>query len=174
MTIATSRLLQLGALTGAVAVGLFVLLFVGGLAGGLYAAAALVFGLFAHFKLGSSGEPASRTAEPYWNRWGRSRAQVEDLEEALREERARVAERDTYVELLRRDIEEEREAARELEGRLLQQLAALEQAHVAETESVVAAVRELEEQLAGFETVVESLTARGVESPHEGHSFPAY
>jgi hypothetical protein len=174
MTIATSRLVQLGALTGAVAVGLFVLLFVGGLAGGLYAAAALVFGLFAHFKLGSSGEPAPRTAEPYWNRWGRSRAQVEDLADALRHERERVAERDTYVELLRGDLEKEREAARVREGQLLRELATLEKAHVAEIESVVAAVAELEEQLAGFDSIVESLADRRADSPHGGHGFPAF
>jgi hypothetical protein len=174
MTIATSRLLQLGALTGAVAVGAFVLLFVGGLAGGLYGAAALVFGLFAHFKLGSSGEPAPRRAEPYWNRWGRSRAQVEDLEEALRDERARVAERDAAVETMRRELEEYRHGALTVERRYLKELSAQEAAHNAEAEAIARALGELEEQLAAFEAVVDRLAARGVESPHEGHSFPGF
>jgi hypothetical protein len=178
MTIATSRTLQLGALTGAVAVGAGVYVFVGGLAGGLYAAAALVFGLFSHFKLSSSGEPAPKSSEPYWNRWGRNRAQLEDLEQALETERARVAERDTHVDVLRRELEEQRQLARTLEGRYLQELAVLEAARQADAEQVSAGLTELEQELAGFERIVEDLAGRATrpteESPHEGASFSAF
>jgi hypothetical protein len=178
MTIATSRTLQLGALTGAVAVGAGVYVFVGGLAGGLYAAAALVFGLFAHVKLSSAGEPAPKSSEPYWNRWGRNRAQLEDLEQALESERVRVAERDTHVDVLRRELEEQRQLARTLEGRYLQELAALEAARQADAEQVSAGLTELEQELAGFERIVEDLAGRAIrpaeESPHEGASFSAF
>jgi hypothetical protein len=177
MTIATSRTLQLGALTGAVAVGAGVYVFIGGLAGGLYAAAALVFGLFSHFKLGSSGEPAPKSSEPHWNRWGRSRAQLEDLEQALEAERAVVAEREIHVDVLRRELEEQRQLARTLEGRYLQELAALEAARQAEVEQVSGCLSELEQELDGFAHIVEDLAVRATpveESPHEGASFSAF
>jgi hypothetical protein len=179
MTIATSRTLQLGALTGAVVVGVGVYVFIGGLAGGLYAAAALVFGLFSHFKLSSSGEAAPKSSEPYWNRWGRSRAELDDLQEALETERALVAERDTHVDVLRRELEEQRQLARTLEGRYLKELAALEAAHQADAEQVSAGLTDLEQELAGFERIVEDLAGRATvrveeESPHEGASFLPY
>lgn len=178
MTIAASRTLQLGALTGAVAVGAGVYVFVGGLAGGLYAAAALVFGLFSHFKLGSSGEPAPKSSEPHWNRWGRNRAELEDLQQALDTERALVAERETHVDVLRRELEEQRQIARTLEGRYLQELAALESARQTDAERVSAGLTELEQELAGFERVVEDLASRASrpaeESPHGGASFSAF
>ena len=179
MTIATSRTLQLGTLTGAVAVGAGVYVFIGGLAGGLYAAAALVFGLFSHFKLGSSGEPAPKSSEPYWNRWGRKRAEVDDLEQALAAERALVAERETHVDVLRRELDEQRQLARTLEGRYLKELASLEAAHRADAEQVSAGLTDLEQELAGFERIVDDLSARATirveeESPHEGASFPSY
>jgi hypothetical protein len=172
VTVATSRLLQLGALAGAVAVGAGVYVFIGGLAGGLYAAAALVFGLFAHAKLSFSGEPAPKSAEPHWNRWGRSRAQLEDLQLELDSERARVAEQETYVAMLRRDLEEERLQSRAREKRYLHELAELESAHAAEIEQISAGLAELEEQLTGFESIVERL--RTTDSPHEGASFPSF
>jgi len=177
MTIAASRTLQLGALTAAVAVGAGVYFFVGGLAGGLYAAAALVFGLFAHFKLGSSGQPAPKSSEPYWNRWGRNRAQLEDLEQALEAERALVAERETHVDVLRRELEEQRQVARTLEGRYLKELAGLEAAYRAEAEQVSAGLTELEQELDGFERIVADLAVRATPvdvSPHEGASFSAF
>ena len=179
MTIATSRTLQLGALSGAVVVGAGVYVFIGGLAGGLYAAAALVFGLFSHFKLGSSGDPAPKSSEPYWNRWGRNRAELEDLQQALDAERLLVAERETHVDVLRRELEEQRQLGRTLEGRYLQELAALEAAHRADAEQAAAGLAELEQELTGFERIVEDLAARAThrdaeESPHEGASFSAF
>jgi hypothetical protein len=178
MTIAASRTLQLGALTGAVIVGAGVYLFVGGLAGGLYAAAALVFGLFSHFKLGSSDDAAPKSSEPYWNRWGRNRAQLDDLEQALAAERALVAERETHVDVLRRELEEQKQLARTVEGRYLQELAALESARQADAEQVSAGLTELEQEFADFEHIVEDLASRAVrpaqESPHGGASFSAF
>jgi hypothetical protein len=181
VTIASSRLVQLGALTSAFVVGAGVYFFVGGLAGGLYAAAALVFGLFAHFKMNTSAEGAPKSSEPYWNRWGRKRAQLEDVEQELTAERALVAERDTHIEVLRRELEEQRQLARSLEGHYLHELAALEEAHQAESERISAGLRELEEELAGFELVVDDLVRRAtppppplVESSYEGATFQQF
>jgi hypothetical protein len=181
VTIARSRLVQVGALTGAVAVGAGIYLFVGGLAGGLYAAAALVFGLFAHFKMGSSAETAPKSSEPHWNRWGRKRAQLEDLEQELAAERAVVAERDTHVEVLRRELEEQRELARSLEGHYLHELAGLEKAYREESDRISAGLTELENELAGFELVVDDLVHRAtppppplVESSYEGAGFQQF
>jgi hypothetical protein len=165
VTIARSRLVQLAALTGAVVVGAGVYYFVGGLAGGLYAAAALVFGLFAHFKLNSSGDKPPRSSEPSWNRWGRKRAQVEDLEQALAAEQALVAERDTHIEVLRGELEEQRQLARSLEGHYLHELAAQEETHAAESARISAAVAELEDELAAFDAVVDDLVHRATPSP---------
>ena len=179
MTIASSRLVQLGALTGAVVVGAGVYYFVGGLAGGLYAAAALVFGLFAHIKLNPSGESAPKSSEPYWNRWGRNRAQLEDLRQEVAAERALVAERNTHLEVLRRELDEQRELARSLEGHYLRELATLEETHAAESTRIAVALAELEEELAGFDAVVDDLVHRAspppvVESPYEGAGFPQF
>jgi hypothetical protein len=180
VTIARSRVLQLGTLTGAFAVSAGVYLFVGGLAGGLYAAAALVFGLFAHFKLMSTAEPAPRAAEPYWNRWGRSRAQFEDLEQALADERARAAEREAAVETMRRELEEYRHLALTVERRYLKELATQEKAHTAEADGIAAGLHELEEQLASFERVVDELARRVApprsadDSPLGGARFPGF
>ena len=165
MTIASSRVVQLGALTGAVVVGAGVYYFVGGLAGGLYAAAALVFGLLAHFKLNPSVDAAPKSAEPYWNRWGRNRAEVEDLRQELAAERAVVAERDTHVEVLRGELEEQRALARSLEGHYLHELAALEEAHQEESTRISAALVELEEELAAFDLVVDDLVRRASPQP---------
>jgi signal transduction histidine kinase len=181
VTIASSRLVQLGALTGAVLVGACVYYFVGGLAGGLYAAAALVFGLFAHFRMSSSAEKAPKSSEPHWNRWGRKRAQLEDLQQELDAERALVTERDTHVEVLRRELEEQRQIARSLEGHYLHELAALEEAHQAEADRISAGLRELEEELAGFELVVDDLVQRATPQPplvaeasYEGAGFQQF
>lgn len=181
MTIASSRLVQLTALTGAVVVGAGVYYFVGGLAGGLYAAAALVFGLFAHFKLNPSpGEAAPKSSEPHWNRWGRNRAQADDLRQELAAEQALVAERDTHIEVLRRELEEQRQLARSLEGHYLHELAALEEAHRDESAGISSGLAQLEEELASFALVVDDLAHLATrrqsieESPCEGAGFPQF
>jgi predicted RNase H-like nuclease (RuvC/YqgF family) len=177
---AASRTVQLLALIGALAVGVAVYLYVSGMAGGFYAAAALIFGLFLHARLKTaeeSTEPAAgQAASPAGNRWTRRRATLAALERELEAERARVSERDNHVDVLRRELEEQRMLAGALELRFTRRLAEVEALHEEEVARVVAALPDLERELTAVEQLVDDLEARArgrraEESPHEGAAF---